>query len=175
MGFSVVVLQNLESKVDESKSDFIVRLQDMLNDKKESEIEKLTARYLSKENTLNQRLSRAKERVEKESSDSTSSMIDAVITSLAVYSTGRGITPTKISRAIKKGSNVLKERGDMGRAEEKVLQVQESIEALQDELDEKLDQLNDKYNVENCDIEPFSIKPRKTDIDIKSCALVWRV
>jgi len=25
------------------------------------------------------------------------------------------------------------------------------------------------------EIEPFSIKPRKTDIDIKSCALVWRV
>jgi len=165
----------LESKVDESKSDFIVRLQDMLNDKKENEIEKLTARYLSKENTLNQRLSRAKERVEKESSDSTSSMIDAVITSLGSLFSGRGITPTKISRALKKGSNVLKERGDMGRAEEKVLLVQESIEALHDELDEKLDQCNDKYDVAQYEIEPFSIKPRKTDIDIKSCALVWRV
>ena len=49
-------LQNWNLSVDESRSDFIVRLQDMLNDKKESEIEKLTARYLSKENTLNQRL-----------------------------------------------------------------------------------------------------------------------
>ena len=56
----------------------------------------------------------------------------------------------------------------MGRAEAKVLQVQESIEALHDELDEKLDQLNDKYDVAYCEIETFSIKPRKTDIDIKA-------
>ena len=165
----------LESKVDESKSDFIVRLQDILNDKKETEIEKLTARYLSKEKTLMQRLSRAKERVEKESSDSTSSLIDAVITSLGSLFTGRGLTPTKISRAIKKGSTALKSRGDISRAEEKVVQVQESITALQDELDEKLDQFNDKYDVAYCEVETFSIKPRRTDIDVKSCALVWRV
>ena len=165
----------LESKVEESRSDFIVRVQDILNDKKESEIEKLTARYLSKENTLMGRLTRAKEHVEKESSDSTSSMIDAVVTSLGSLFTGRGMTATKLSRAIKKGSNVLKSRGDISRAEEKVLQVQESIEALQDELDEKLDQFNDKYDVAHCEIETFSIKPRKTDIDIKSCALVWRI
>ena len=61
----------LESKVEESESDFKVRLQDMLNDKKESEIEKFQTRFEKKEKTLLDRLGRAKERVEKEESDST--------------------------------------------------------------------------------------------------------
>jgi hypothetical protein len=68
------VSPKLESKVGESESDFKVRVQDMLNDKKEKEIEKLQTRYDKKEKTLLDRLSRAKARVEKEEADSTSSM-----------------------------------------------------------------------------------------------------
>jgi hypothetical protein len=163
----------LESKVDESESDFRVRIQDILNDKKEKEIEKLQVRYGKKEKTLLDRLSRAKERVEKESADSTSSMIE---TGIAVLGALFGRTsPTKIGRAFKKGSNILKERGDMSRAEERMAGIQEDIEALEYELEDKIDAINEKYNLENCEIETFKIKPRKTDIDVELCAVVWRV
>jgi hypothetical protein len=163
----------LESKVEESESDFKVRLQDMLNDKKESEIEKFQTRFEKKEKTLLDRLSRAKERVEKEESDSTSSMFEAGI---AVLGALFGKTsPTKIGRAFKKGSNILKERGDMSRAEERMAKIQEDIEALEYELEDTIDALNEEYNVDNCEIETFKIKPRKTDIDVKLCAVVWRV
>ena len=163
----------LESKLDESQSDFIVRLQDMLNDKKESEIEKLQAQYGRKEKTLLDRLSRAKERVEKEASDSTGSMIEAGIAVLGALF-GRK-SPTKIGRAVSKGSKILKERGEMSRAEERMVAVEEEIEALEYELEDKIDALNEKYSIDNCEIEPFSIKPRKTDIDVEICAVVWRV
>ena len=163
----------LESKVNESHSDFLVRLKDMLDDKKELEIEKLQTRYGKKEKTFLGRLSRAKERVEKESSDSTSSMIEAGIAVLGALF-GR-TSPTKIGRAFKKGSNILKERGDMSRAEERMVSIQEDIEALEYELEDKIDELNEKYNVDNCEIETFSIKPRKTDVDVELCAVVWRV
>ena len=122
---------------------------------------------------LTNRLSRAKERVEKESSDSTGSMIEAGIAVIGALF-GR-TSPTKIGRAFKKGSNILKERGDMSRAEERVAQVNEDIEALEYELEDKIDALNEKYNVDNCEIETFAIKPRRTDIDVVNCALVWRV
>ena len=163
----------LESRVDESESDFKVRLQDTLNDKKESEIEKLQVRFSKKEKTLLDRLSRAKERVEKEAADSTSSMIE---TGIAVLGALFGKTsPTKIGRAFKKGSSILKERGDMSRAEERMAVIQEDIEALEYELEDNIDALNEKYNVDNCEIETFKVKPRKTDIDIELCAVVWRV
>ncbi len=163
----------LESKVGESPSDFIVRLQDILNEKKENEIEKLKTRYDSKEKVLTDRLIRAKERLEKESTDSTGSMIDAGIAVIGALF-GRA-TPTKISRAFRKGSDILKERGDMSRAEERVAKINDDIEALQEELENKIDQFEDKYSADNCGIEIFKIKPRKTDIDVESCAVVWRV
>ena len=163
----------LESRPEESRSDFIVRLQDMLNDKKEQEIEKLKVRYASKEKVLKTRLLRAQERVEKESTDATGSMIDAGIAVLGALFGSK--TPTKIGRAFKKGSDILKERGDVSRAEERVLKVQDDMEALEYELEDKVDQLNEKYSVESCEIESFTLKARKTDIEVKSCAIVWRV
>ncbi len=163
----------LESKVGESHTDFLVRLQDLLNEKKEIEIEKLQTRYDKKEKTLLDRLSRAKERVEKEEADSTSSMIE---TGIAVLGALFGRTsPTKIGRAFKKGTTILKERGDMSRAQERMVAIQDDIEALEYELEDKIDAINEKYNVDNCKIETFKIKPRKTDIDVELCAVVWRV
>ena len=163
----------LESKVEESESDFKIRLQDMLNDKKEAEIEKLQIRFEKKEKTLLDRLSRAKARVEKEEADSTSSMIE---TGIAVLGALFGRTsPTKIGRAFKKGSNILKERGDISRAEERMASIQADIEALEYEFEDAIDALSEKYSVENCEIETYRMKPRKTDIDVEHCAVVWRV
>jgi hypothetical protein len=162
----------LESSVEESESDFKVRLQDTLNDKKETEIEKLQTRFEKKEKTLLTRLSRAKERVEKEAADSTSSMIE---TGIAVLGALFGRTsPTKIGRAFKKGSNIFKERGDVSRAEERMATVQADIEALEYAFEDNIDELNEKYSVDNCEIETFKVKPRKTDIDVELCAVVWR-
>ena len=165
--------RKLESKVNESEVDFKVRIKDSLDDKKEQEIEKLQIRFEKKEKILLTRLSRAKERVEKEASDSTSSMFEAGI---AVLGALFGKTsPTKIGRAFKKGSNILKERGDMSRAEERMASVQEDIETLEYELEDKVDELAEKYAIDNCEIETFKIKPRKTDIDVEHCAVVWKI
>jgi hypothetical protein len=84
-------------------------------------------------------------------------------------------SPTKIGRAVSKGGRILKERGEMSRAQERLAQISEDIEAFEYELEDKIDALNEKYSVDNCEIETFAIKPRKTDINVESCALVWRV
>ncbi|HSR73352.1 MAG TPA: hypothetical protein VLL31_00785, partial [Sulfurovum sp.] len=163
----------VESKVGETRSDFIVRVQDILNDQKEIEIEKLQTRYGSKEKTLLDRLARAKERAERESSDATGSMIEAGIAVLGALF-GRK-SPTNLGRVVTKGGRILKERGEMGRAEERIAAIEEEIEALEIEMEEKIDALHEKYSADNCEIETVSIKPRKTDIDVELCALVWRV
>ena len=162
----------MESKLSESHADFIVRVQDRLNDKKEEQIEKLKTRYASKEKTLQNRLTRAKERIAKESSDSTSSMIEAGIAVIGALF-GR-TSPTKIGRAVNKGSKILKERGEMSRAEERLADIQADIETLEYELEDKIDLLNEKFSIDNCEIESFKIKPRKTDIDVEVCAIVWK-
>jgi len=163
----------LESKVGESKADFMVRLDDILQEKKEEEIEKLKERYGKKEKILLERLARAKERVAKEEADSTSSLIEAGISVLGALFGKTSVT--KIGRAVNKGGKILKERGDMSRAQQRVSDIEEDIEILAEELEEKIDLLQDKYDIDQCEVTEFKIKPRKTDIDIESCAVVWRV
>ncbi len=163
----------LESKVDESQADFTVRLQGLLDAAKEDEIEKLQERYGQKEKMLLDRLARAKERVEKESADSTGSIIE---TGIAVLGALLGkATPSKIGTAVRKGSRVLKERGDISRAQEHVKQIEADIEDLEYELEDKIDQLSSNYDIGTCQIDAISIKPRKSDIDIEQCAIVWKV
>jgi len=163
----------LESQVGESRADFIVRLDDVLQEKKEEEIEKLKERYSKKEKVLLERLERARARVAKEEADSTSSLIEAGISVLGALFGKTSVT--KIGRAVNKSGKILKERGEMSRAQERVASIEEDIEVLSDELDDKIDMLSEKYNVDNCEVIEFKIKPRKTDIDVESCALVWRV
>ncbi|MCF6206729.1 MAG: DUF87 domain-containing protein [Sulfurovum sp.] len=163
----------LESRVGESRADFMVRLDDILQEKKEEEIEKLKERYGKKEKVLLDRLARAKERVAKEEADSTSSLIEAGISVLGALFGKTSIT--KVGRAVNKGGKILKERGEMNRAQQRVAAVQDDLDALSDELEEKIDLLNDKYNIDHCEVSEFSIKPRKSDIDVDNCALVWRV
>ena len=162
----------LESTPYESLGDFKVRLKDLLDDKKEIEIEKLQERYGKKEKTLLNRLSRAEERVEKEKSDSSGSLVSAGIAVLGALF-GRSST-AKVGRAISRGSRVLKERGDVGRAEERVAEVEEDIQQLAEELEDKIDAMTDKYDVDLISIEEFAIKLRKTDIEVDEIAIVWQ-
>ena len=162
----------LESKVGESRADFMVRLQDLLEEQKEEAIDKLKERYARKEKTLLDRLARAKARVEKEEADSTNSIIEAGISVLGALFGKTSIS--KVGRAMNRGGRILKERGEMSRAQERVAAIEEDIDVLEEELENKIDILNEKFNVDNCEVSEFKIKPRKSDIDVESCAIVWR-
>ena len=164
----------LESRPYETLTDFKVRLNDLLSDKKELEIEKLQERYGKKEAVLLKRLARAEERVEKEESDTTGSMFSAGVAVLgALFGRGRS-SSAKIGRAISRGSRVFKERGDVSRAEERVKEVKADIEKLEYEIEDKIDELAEKYDVDAITIEEFAIKLRKTDIEVEDIVVVWK-
>ncbi len=158
----------LLSKPYESMGDFKVRIADILNDEKEQAIEILQERYAKKEKVLTDRLDRYAMSLEKEESDTTSSFLNVGITVLGALF---GKSRASIGRA---GSRVLKERGDVGRAKEKVAKVEEDLRDLEEELEDKIDDLVEEYDIEEVDIEDFSIKPRKTDVQINEIAVVWR-
>jgi len=163
----------IESKPFEDKTDFLIRVQDILSEQKEIQIEKLQERYAKKLDTLEDRLQRANQRVQKEEQDSTSSMLEAGISILGALF-GK-TTTTKVGRAISKGSKVLKEKGDISRAKQRVLDIELDIEELENELEDKIDILDQKYHIDNVSIQEFTIKPKKSDIDIIDCAIVWKI
>jgi hypothetical protein len=158
----------MESRPNETLGDFRVRIHDALSDAREAGIQKLKERYAKREKTLLDRLDRAMASLEKEKSDSTGSYIKAGITVLGVLF---GKSRASIGTA---GTRILKERGDISRAEERVQKIHKDIEELGFELEEKLDELAERFNIEDIEIEEFAIKPRKSDIGVDRIALVWR-
>ena len=163
----------LSSNPYEAMGDFKVRLKDILDEKKENEIEKLQERYDKKEKTLQRRLERAEAKVEKEEADASSSLLDTGIAVLGALFGRR--SSAKLGRALNKGSRAYKERGDIGKAEEAMELVIEDIAQLEEELMEKIDDLSIKYNVDEVNITESAMKPRKSDIDIQEFSLVWIV
>ncbi len=163
----------MESKIDESYDDFTVRVEDVLKDKFEEELDKLKDRYKSKFDRVQAQIERAAAQVEKEKSDQTSSLITAGMSIIGALF-GRS-SVSKIGTAVSRGSRVLKERGDVSRAEAKLEDLQEKLEDLKNELDEKIDELDEKYSIDNYEIETIFIKPKKSAIDIEEIAVLWRV
>ena len=119
-----------------------------------------------------ERLERAKARVAKEEADATNSIIEAGISVLGALFGKTSVS--KVGRAVNKGGRILKERGEMSRAQQRVASIEDDLGALEEELESKIDILHEKYNIENCEVTAFKIKPRKTDIDVENCAIVWR-
>jgi hypothetical protein len=157
----------MESEPYESLGDFRVRIADALNDAKEAAIDKLKDRYAGKEKTLVDRLQRAMASLEKEKGDTTHSYIKVGATVLgALFGKSRASIATA-------GTRILKERGDVGRAQARVKKYQDDLEALELEMEEKIDELADRYSADNVETEEFAIKLRKTDIVVDSIALLW--
>ena len=162
----------MESKPHESLANFKVRLNDILADKKEIEIEKLQQRYAQKERVLMERLARAQERVEKEQADASSSMITTGIAVLGALF-GRS-SSASVGRVLSRGSRVLKERGDISRAAERVEKIKDDIQLLTEEMEDKIDALSEKFALDTMNIEEFAIKLRRTDIEVDEIAVVWQ-
>ncbi len=163
----------VESSIQESYDDFVVRVEDILKDKFEDELDKLKDRYKNKFDRLESQIQRAQIQVDKEKSDQTNSLIGAGISIISALFGKSSIS--KIGRAVNKSSKVLKDRSDISRAESKLLELQEKLEETQNELEEKIDELSYKYSLENYPIDTIFIKPRKSAIDINEIALLWRV
>ncbi len=163
----------LESKPGESYDDFAVRVQDALKDKFDEELEKLKERYESKFDRVESQIERARLQVEKEKADQTSSLITAGMSILGALFGRKSVS--KIGTAVSRSSRVLKERGDISRAEAKLEDLQEKLQELKDDLEEKIDALEEKYSLDNYPIDTLFIKPKKSAIDIKEIAILWRV
>ena len=167
----------LESRPKEPREKFEQRLMEALEEKKSVEADKIERSYAGKLQTLQNRYRRAVQKLEKEKADMQQKTADSIIdTGLALFGAffgGKRGAVSKAGRAIRSGKSILKERGDVKRAEEQLAAVEEKIEDLKIELEERLDALDEKYALKNYEIETFFIKPRKSDIEIKSMVLYW--
>lgn len=172
----------MESEVGESLADFRVRLADVLREKKEAEVVKLEEQFARKQDQLEVKLQRAAAKVEKEKADVSVKTTDAVFSFgtaiLGAFLGRKKISVTTISRAstgMKSVGRLSREKNDVKRAEEQLASLQNDIEALAEELQVQIAMLAEKYSPDKFEIEPFSIKPRRTDIMGIEMYLLWEM
>ena len=164
----------------ESERDFRIRLGDDAREARDNETEKLRKKYKLKAATLSEQLRKAKQKIQKEKEQSKGRKLKTALTIgaslLSAFSGGGGLDLSTLSRATTAVSNVSRQRqaqGDVYRAEETTESITARITALNDELQQEIDQLKERFDPLSEELVVKEIKPRRSDIDIKTVSLVW--
>ena len=164
----------------ENIRDFKIRLGQITREKRDEAVNKLKEKYARRVQTLQGRIHRAEERIEREKSQSSQQKISTAIsigsTILGALFGRKKISTSTISKAgtaMRSAGKVMKESGDIQRAEENLIRLNEQMEQLQDKLQDQLDQLQDEFDMNVDQLEVIKIRPAKTKISVKLFNFLW--
>ncbi|MCA9304481.1 MAG: DUF853 family protein [Phycisphaerales bacterium] len=168
------------SSLGEEEGVFRVRLRDQLREHRDEQIDELRRRYGSKVESLKSRIIKAEQKIEVEKSQYKSSRISAAAsfgaTILGAVLGRKTISATSVrsaGTAANRASRTVKEKGDIGRAEENLEVLQKQLADLQAEFESELTEVQNGVTVESLEIESTVIAPRKTEMGPCDVRLVW--
>lgn len=171
----------ITSKQTESLNDFKIRLQDRLNEKIDLEVEKLKIKFVKENDSIETKLSKLYEKLQKEELQATSTTTDTIIsigTSLLGAFFGNSVINKtnigKVATSAKGASKILKERNDVKQVENEILELQQQKEALKTLLENEIEKINLANQSSNFPIEEIFIKPKRSDIYNTKLALLWQ-
>jgi hypothetical protein len=167
------------SDPDEQEGDFRARLRHIAHERRDLEKEKLRKKYGPKLATLQNRVRKAAERVDRERAQYKHQKLSTAIsvgTTLLGALFGRRTsvgTFTRAGTAMRRAGQSSREKGDIGRAESDVKALQEKLDALEQEFEQAVADITEKYQAEDLDLEAIKLRPRKSDITVSEFALAW--
>ncbi len=170
----------LASEGGETEGDFRVRLQTVANEKRDQAIAKLRKRYATKATTLENRLLRAQQAIERESQQASKKKLDTAVsfgTAILGAVLGRkrlsSSSASKIGTAIKSASGARKESADIKRAEQTALKVKADLEALNRDLEKEVAALDTAFDAQTEDLDEIVVRAKSTDIHVPVVGLAW--
>jgi hypothetical protein len=167
----------LTSNPGETEGDFRVRLSQALREHRDQAVTKLRDKHAAKLKSLDDRLRRATDRVEREKSQYSQRKLDTAISIgtsvLGAIFGGKSVATTRAGSAARSAGRVFSERGDMARAGESL----ESLTAERDELLRRIEQeasdLTSSLDASQIALTRVRVPPRKSDIAIGRIAIAW--
>jgi hypothetical protein len=164
----------------ESERDFRVRLQQAGREQRDREAERLRFKYASKIATLQERIRRAQQMVERQTAESRNSQLQAAIsvgaTILGAFLGRKTVSAANIGKAttaIRGAGRVMKESKDVNQAQENVTALQGQLAELEAQFQREVqdataasDPLTEQFDV-------VCIKPTKSNIAVKLVGLAW--
>ncbi len=170
----------MTSESGESEGEFRVRLQQAANEKRDIEVGKLRKRYASKLRTLENRLLRAEQAIEREQQQSTQKKFDTALsvgTAILGALLGRKRLSTtnanRVGTAMRKAGSARKEAGDVERAKQTADAVQAEIAALDETLQQDIAALDTRFDAQTEELTEVPIRPKSTDIHVEVIGLSW--
>jgi len=170
----------LTSSPAESKSEFLARLSQAAREKRDLEVEKLRRKYSSKFDTLQKRLMRAEQAIQREQEQAKSKKMETVVsfgTAILGAFLGRKAvstsSATRFGTAVKSAGRMRKESMDVARAQETANAVKQEMAELDQRLQSDIDDLEAGYDPAAEELEEVMVKPKSTDITLQAFGLTW--
>jgi hypothetical protein len=177
--FSVPELKMVSSPGEEER-DFRIRLQQAARETRDQWADQLRTKYATKITTLEERLRKAQQAVEREADQARDQKMQTAVSfgstllgaflgrkKLSASTLGRATTAARgVSRSARAGQ-------DVDRAKETVASVQQQLADLEVEFQTETDALSGKAGAMAEQLTTLSIKPKKADIQVRLVALAW--
>ena len=168
------------SQPGESERDFRLRLQQAARERRDFEMEKLRRKYAARIGVLQTRVSRADQRMARESEQYGQQKVQAAIsvgaTIFGALLGRKAISASTLGRATtatRQASRILQEQGDVERAKEDREAAQQQLQALEQEMQQEADELAKAFDPQTEILQPVIVRPSKTDILLRAGGIVW--
>ncbi len=164
----------------ESERDFRIRLQLMAREARDNQIETLRGKYATKLASLQERLRRAEQAVQREQAQASQAKMDTAISvggAILGAIFGRGKISAgaigKVGTAARGAGRAAQQQGDVTRANESVQALQAQYADLEAALQQDIDALGATYDAQQDALEAIPIKAKSGDVHVQLVALVW--
>ncbi|MCC6322802.1 MAG: ATP-binding protein [Phycisphaerales bacterium] len=168
------------SRPGESERDFRARLDQVAREQCDEAKEKLRVKYAPKLAALEDRKRRAEQAVAVQKEQSTSAKLGTALSVgtaiLGAFFGRKTLSSGTVSRAATAARGVsrsAKEASDVGRAEENVEAIAQQLNEMDARFQEEIAALGVKSSEVAAELEKISLKPKKTNIAVRSVVLAW--
>ncbi len=157
------------------KADAIAYFTQKFREERDEKTAKLRDKYEGKLESLEKKIRTGQDRLEREKSQSRSSMISAGSSVLGALLGGfMGGRRTSVSTAARGVGYASQQSSDVTRAERSLQLLDKDKQELHRELTKDLEELQQKYDISQIELEPQQIPPRKSDLKAETPIILWR-
>ena len=172
--------RKLVSNVGESERDFRIRLQQNARESRDENVGKLRDRYAREITSLQEKIRRAEQAVEREQSQATRARMDSMISiGSAVLGAvfGRKKLSTgnigKVGTAARGMGRAAQQSTDVTRANETAEVLRSRLAESETKLQQEIDGLDGRYDAQGEELGRVVVSPRSGDVTVRLVALAW--
>jgi hypothetical protein len=164
----------------ESLSEFKARLAHSGREQRDADVEALRKKWAPKLQTLQNAVQRAQKTLTDQQSQASGQTLDTMVTVgttiLGAFLGRKTLSVTNLNRArtaLRSGSRTVKERQDVGSAEQQLEAARKQLADAEAEFQEETEKLQAAVAPDTLSVAEFTVPPRKSDIAVGNLLLAW--